>query len=69
MIIDRRGSAKVDVAFENKNTRSGPDVNRSRSQSPEAGADHDRIELPRHGTLSYDEPGAVLHGGIRPFQH
>jgi hypothetical protein len=53
MTIDCRGSAKLQVAFENKNAMSGPGIKRSRSQPSESGADYDRIEFSRHGTLSF----------------
>ncbi len=59
-MVDCRGSAKLHVAFQNKNTMSGPGIKGSRSQPPEAGADHDRIELSRHGNLSYDEPDCIF---------
>ena len=54
MTIDRRGSAKIRIAFEHQNAVSRAGIKRSRRQPSEAGADNDRIELSRHGTLSYD---------------
>jgi hypothetical protein len=61
MMIDRCGSAKMGVTFEDQNTVASPSVECARGQSPKAGADHQSVELPRHGALSYAESVFALH--------